>query len=148
MKRTSLSLLVLALIAATALFVLPTQQSVIADDHAKKDGKALHDAMEKLNKHYRTVRKLSRKKDQMAETATALGEMLDLSYQSKKYIPKTATTDDLKKKYIVVMNQLIITLAQAENAALEGKHDEMTKHIKALGDIKAAGHELFIADDE
>ena len=68
--------------------------------------------------------------------------------KAKAAIPGTATNDELKAKYRVVMNKLIIVLAQAENAALEGDQDALAKYIREANTVKGEGHEMFIADDE
>lgn len=146
MKRSPLALLVLALIAGFTLTLLPTQQSVTAaegDSH-----KVLEETMEVLASNYRLVRRQSRDASKNADTAAKLAEMIDASVRAKGAIPGTATTDDLKKTYQVVMNKLIIELALAENAALTGDMDALKKHVAAANTVKGEGHELFIADDE
>ena len=144
MKRSSLVLLVVALIAAASMTLLPTQQAASADSGEKE----LHEAMETLGGTYRLVRRQMAKPDMNADTADKLATMIDASQTAKKHLPKTASTDDLKKSYRVIMNKLIIVLAQAENAALAGDQDKLRELVLAANTVKGEGHELFIADDE
>lgn len=147
MKRSPLVLFVIALLAVAAFTLAPTQQPAAADDHGGGE-KALHEAMETLGKTYRLVRRQMRDESKNADTADKLHEMIDASMKAKAVLPDTATTDDLKKTYRVVMNKLIIVLAQAENAALEGDMDKLREYVTAANSVKGEGHELFIADDE
>lgn len=146
MKRSSLVLLVVALIAAASMTLLPTQQAASADSDG--EGKELHEAMETLGGTYRLVRRQMAKADMNADTADKLATMIDAAQTAKKHLPKTASTDDLKKSYRVVMNKLIIVLAQAENAALAGDQDKLREYVLEANSVKGEGHELFIADDE
>lgn len=147
MKRSFLSLMVLALIALMTLAVMPTQQTVSADDHEKGD-ESLHAAMEKMGGLYGKVRRQARKAEDNADTAEKLAELIAVTSKAKGMIPKTATTDDMKLKYRVLMNELIVAFAKAENAALTGDQDELKAQVKAAGDAKADGHAAFIPDDE
>ncbi|MGB0767009.1 MAG: cytochrome b562 [Phycisphaeraceae bacterium] len=144
MKRSSLYVLAAALLAAFTLALLPTQQPVSADEDGQK---AIMEAMEVLNGNYRKVRRQMSKADQNADTANLLAEMIDASVMSKAHLPKTASTDELKDSYRVVMNKLIIALAQAENAALEGDNDKLREFVLEANQVKGEGHELFIADE-
>ncbi|MFN3168037.1 MAG: cytochrome b562 [Phycisphaeraceae bacterium] len=145
MKRSPLVVLVVALMAAATFTVLPTQQPAAADS---KSEEVLHETMETLGKNYRLVRRQMGKADMNADTADKLAEMIDAAHQAKTAIPDTATTGDLKTKYRVIMNKLIIILAQAENAALEGDQDKLREYVLDANNVKGEGHELFIADDE
>ena len=146
MKRSSLVLLVAALIAAASLTVMPTQQPAVADGHEKP--KDIAESMEYLAGTYRTVRRQMGKADMNADTADKLSGMIYVSTVSKEYMPKTATTDDLKNSYRVVMNKLIIALAHAENAALTGEQADLRKYVLEANTVRGEGHELFIPDDE
>ncbi len=147
MKRSSLIVLAVALLAAAALTLAPTQQPAVADGHGG-DHEALHESMETLGKTYRLVRRQAGKADMNADTADKLHTMIQAAMQAKGAIPETASTDDLKNTYRVVMNKLIIVLAQAENAALTGDQDALQQYVREANNVKNEGHELFIADDE
>jgi soluble cytochrome b562 len=144
MKRSPLVLLVIALIAVATFTVMPTQQPAAAAEN----GEELHEAMETMGKTYRLVRRQMSDESKNADTADKLATMIDAAHISKQHLPGTASTDDLKKKYRVTMNKLIIELALAENAALEGDQAKLREHILAANQVKGEGHELFIADDE
>ena len=146
MKRSSLIVLAVALLAAASLTLAPTQQPAVADGHGGSE--ELHEAMETLGKTYRLVRRQAGKADMNADTADKLHTMIQASIQAKAAIPKTASTDDLKDTYRVVMNKLIIVLAQAENAALTGDQEALQQYVREANNVKGEGHELFIADDE
>jgi soluble cytochrome b562 len=148
MKRSSLYVLAASLIAAFTLALLPTQQPVSADDHGDKGAEVIHETMEILGSTYRQVRRQMSKADQNADTADKLATMIDASVKAKAYMPKTATTDDLKDSYRVVMNKLIVALANAENAALEGDNAKLREYVLEANRVKGEGHELFIPEDE
>ena len=148
MKRKPLLLIVPALIAALALMLAPTQQPVVADGHGGEGHEVLHEAMEVLQDEFRMVRRQMGNADMNADTADRLALMIDASIAAKSVLPETATTDDLRNSYRVIMNRLIVELAQAENAALEGDNTALRAHITAANGVKGDGHEMFIADDE
>ena len=145
MKRSSLYILAAALVAAFTLAVLPTQQPVSADSDSKK---AIAEAMEVLAGNYRQIRRNLRDPSKNGETAELLAEMIKASVDSKAHLPETASTDDLKNSYRVVMNKLIVALANAENAALTGDSDKLKEYVMEANSVKGEGHELFIPEDE
>lgn len=145
MKRSTLCVLAASLIAATILALLPTQQPASADDEGKK---VIAHAMDVLTVNYRKVRRQMNKPDMNADTANLLAEMIAVSVQAKAYMPATASTDDLKNKYRVVMNQMIIALANAENAALAGENAQLKAYVLQANQAKGEGHEHFIPQDE
>ena len=148
MKRTPLFALALALIAVLT-FTLMTQQTATADDHKGGEaGEKLHELMEDMGGTYREVRRSSRDASKNVQTAAKLAHMIELAVESKKHIPVTATTDDLKSTYRVTLNKLILVLSQAENAALKGNMDDLKKYVLEANHVKGEGHELFIADDD
>ena len=147
MKRSSLYVLAAALIAAFTLALMPTQQPASADNHGDKGAKVIHEAMELLNGHYRTVRRQMGSADKNAETAGLLSEMIDASVAAKAHMPATASTDDLKSSYRVIMNKLIVALANAENAALQGDNDKLKEYVLEANQVKGEGHELFIPEE-
>ena len=104
--------------------------------------------MELLGGHYRTVRRQMSKADMNAETAKLLSEMIDASVAAKAHMPATATTGDLKNSYRVIMNKLIVALANAENAALEGDNAKLKDFVLEANQVKGEGHELFIPEEE
>lgn len=149
MKRSSLYVLAAALIAAFTLALLPTQQSVSADGHGDKDGaKVIHEAMETLGSTYRLVRRQMSKPDMNADTADKLALMIKASVDAKAHMPATASTGDLKNSYRAIMNKLIVALANAENAALEGDNAALKKFVLEANSVKGEGHELFIPEEE
>jgi len=148
MKRTPLALTALAAAALFALALLPAQQPVSADDHKGDSHEVLHEAMEKLTENYRSVRRQARDASKNADTADKLGEMISIALTAKGAIPETATNDEMKKMYRVTMNKLIITTAQAENAALQGDQDALFKLVREMNAVKGEGHEMFIPEDE
>eukprot|EP00752_Nemacystus_decipiens_P014104 g12540.t1 len=116
-----------------------------ADD--SEGAKVIHDTMELLGGNYRLVRRQMRKPEMNADTAGKLAEMIDASVKAKAYMPATASTDDLKGSYRIIMNKLIVALANAENAALEGDNAKLEEYIKEANSVKGEGHELFIPED-
>lgn len=148
MKRSSLYVLSAVLIAAFTLALMPTQQSASADGHGDKGAEVIHETMELLGGHYRKVRRQMSNADMNADTAQLLSEMIDASVAAKAHMPATATTDDLKSSYRVVMNNLIVALANAENAALEGDNTKLKEFVLEANQVKGQGHELFIPEDE
>ncbi len=144
MKRSPFVLFALALLAAAAFILTPARQTAVAAEGED----VLHEAMEVLGKTFRDVRRQSKDASKNADTADKLATMVAAACDAKKHLPETASTDDLKKSYRMVMNNLIITLAQAENAALEGNQEKLNELLTAANEIKGIGHEKFIADDE
>ncbi|MFK7789716.1 MAG: cytochrome b562 [Phycisphaeraceae bacterium] len=147
MKRSSLYVLAAALIAAFTLALLPTQQTVSADNHGDSK-KVIHETMEVLGSTYRLVRRQMSKPDMNADTADKLATMIDASVKAKAHLPETASTDDLKDSYRVVMNKLIVALANAENAALEGDNAKLKQFVLEANQVKGEGHELFIPEED
>ena len=149
MKRSSLYVLAAALIAVFTLALLPTQQPVSADSHGDKGGKeVIHEAMEVLGKNYKLVRRQMGKPDMNADTAEKLAAMIKVSVDAKAHLPATASTDDLKNSYRVIMNKLIVALANAENAALTGDRAKLKDYVLEANQVKGEGHELFIPEEE
>lgn len=146
MKRSSLYVLAAALIAGFTLALLPTQQPVSADD---EDGQeVIQEAMQLLGGNYRKVRRQMNKPEMNADTANLLSEMIAASVKSKAYLPETASTDDLKSSYRVIMNKLIVAMANAENAALAGDNGKLKEYVLKANTVKGEGHELFISEDD
>lgn len=147
MKLAPAAIVALALVAALTLALLPAQQQPAANAAAAESSeKVLVETMEVLAGNYRTVRRQARDASQNADTAEKLAEMIDASVRAKGALPKTATNDEMKQQYRVIMNKLIIVLAQAENAALEGDQDALNKFVREANSVKGEGHEMFIAD--
>ena len=144
MKRSSLYVFAAALIAAFTLALLPTQQTVSAEGDSKE---VIAETMEVLAGNYRQVRRNLRDESKNAETAKLLAEMIDATVRGKAHLPESATTDDLKSSYRVVMNKLIIALANAENAALAGDSEALKKYVAEANAVKGEGHELFITEE-
>ena len=144
MKRSSLYVFAAALIAAFTLALLPTQQTVSAESDSKE---VIAETMEVLAGNYRQVRRNLRDESKNAETAKLLAEMIDATVRGKAHLPESATTDDLKSSYRVVMNKLIIALANAENAALAGDSEALKKYVAEANAVKGEGHELFITEE-
>lgn len=148
MKRSPLYVLAAALTAAFTLALLPTQQPASADGHADADSQqAIMESMDVLSSTYSLVRRQMGKADQNADTADKLATMIDASVKAKAHLPETATSDDLKDSYRVVMNKLIVALANAENAALQGDNAKLRQYVLEANRVKGEGHELFIADE-
>lgn len=147
MKQSSLYVLTAALIAAFTLALMPTQQTVSADDHGDSK-KVIMETMEVLGGTYRLVRRQMGKADMNADTADKLATMIDASVKAKGHLPETASTDDLKNSYRVVMNKLIVALANAENAALEGDNAKLREYVLEANKVKGEGHELFIPEED
>lgn len=148
MKRTPLALAALAIAAVLTLALLPTQETVSADDHKKADShKILEESMEVLAGNYRTIRRQSRDASKNADTADKIAEMIAASVKAKTAIPETATNAELKSNYRVIMNKLIVVLAEAENAALAGDQEKLGKLVRDMNTVKGEGHEMFIADE-
>lgn len=148
MKRSSFYVFAAALIAVFTLALLPTQQPVSADDHGDKNGKeVIHEAMETLGSTYREVRRQMSKPDMNADTAEKLAAMIQASVAAKAHLPETASTGDLKNSYRVIMNKLIVALANAENAALTGDNDKLKDYVLEANQVKGEGHELFIPEE-
>lgn len=149
MKRSSLYVLAAALIAACTLTLMPTQQPASADNHGEKNGKeVIHEAMELLGSSYRDVRRQMTKPEMNADTAQKLASMIQASVAAKAHLPETASTDDLKSSYRVIMNKLIVALANAENAALTGDNAKLKDYVLEANTVKGEGHELFIPEEE
>ena len=148
MKRSSLYVLAAALIAALTLALLPTHQPAVADSHGDSKGhEVIHEAMEELGGTYRLVRRQMKDPEKNADTAEKLAAMIDATVKAKAHLPESATTDDLKTSYRVIMNKLIIVLAQAENAALQGDNDKLREYVTQANAVKGEGHELFITEE-
>ena len=151
MKRSPFYVLAAALLAAFALALLPTQQPASADNHADGHGdsaEVIHEAMEALGSGYKQVNRNLKDPSKTAESAEILAEMIASSVKAKGHLPKSASTDDLKTSYRVIMNKLVIVLAQAENAALAGDNEKLAQYVKEAKDVKGDGHSLFITEDE
>ena len=151
MKRSPLVLLVVALLAVAAFTIAPTQRPAAADDdrHEKHEkSEALHEAMETLAKNYRYVRRQAGDASKNADTAERLSKMGEAAHIAKMHLPETASTEDLKKSYRIMMNKLIIAFAEGENAALQGDQEKLGQSIDAMGTLKEMGHEKFLAEDD
>jgi ABC-type cobalt transport system substrate-binding protein len=151
MKRSPLYVLAAAMVAVFALVLLPTQQPASADSHGGSDadsGEAIHEAMVALGRSYKKVNSNLKDPEKTAASAEILAEMIATTVQAKAHLPKTATTDDLKVSYRVIMNKLIVVLANAENAALAGDNEKLAEYVKEAKGVKGEGHVLFITEDE
>jgi|GEM_PF-2353126 len=146
MKRTPVTLLTFALVALMTLSMLPTQQPASAAQN-EKGNDALHEAMVQLAGNYKQVRKQMKDASLNADTADKLAAMTAAAIHAKSIIPETATNDELKKTYRVLMNKLIAVLSEAENAALAGEQDKLAELVLAANTVKGEGHELFLKED-
>jgi hypothetical protein len=158
-KKMQLGLVAVLFSGAGMLAVLPGLSTPAlavnqAGDQAHADHETLEAAMETINTNYRSVRRSSRDAEKNGETADLLAEMITAAIEAKTALPGVIHTADDEAKaeltaiYRKTMNDLIIILAQAENAALDGDNEKLGELVLAANEIKAVGHELFIPDDE
>lgn len=143
MKRSSMYVLVAALAVSFTLALLPTQQPAVAQDDSDK----LLRAMAEIGSKFSQVRRQRNKPEMYEDTAKLLSEIIEVSVACKPYMPESATTDDLKLTYKVLMNKMIIAFANAENAALQGDKEKLNQYIKEAQDLRSEGHELFITEE-
>lgn len=154
MKRNMrMGLLAVVLAGGGVMLAWPgTTATVQADEHA--DHETIEHAMETLNQNYRTIRRSARDASKNGETADLLAEMITAAVEAKGALPGVVhkaqgdSKSELTATYRKSMNELIVVLAQAENAALEGRNDELLELVAKANEIKAAGHEVFIPEDE
>ncbi|MEM9346870.1 MAG: cytochrome b562 [Planctomycetota bacterium] len=148
MKRLPEYLLVSALTVAITLAIVPMGQPAVAQQDQEKDAtEVIQYAMAVLGSNFRQVRRQQSKPDQNQASADLLAEMIVVSVESKPYLPKNATTDDLKLSYRELMNKMIIVFAKAENAALQGDNEKLKEYLREANEVRAEGHELFITEE-
>ncbi|MEM6257307.1 MAG: cytochrome b562 [Planctomycetota bacterium] len=148
MKRLPEYLLVSALTVAVMLTIVPMGQTAVAQQDQEKDAtEVIQYAMAVLGSNFRQIRRQQNKPDQNQASADLLAEMIVVSVESKPYLPKSATTDDLKQSYRELVNEMIIVFAKAENAALQGDNEKLKEYLREANEVRAEGHELFITEE-
>ncbi|MEM6505640.1 MAG: cytochrome b562 [Planctomycetota bacterium] len=148
MKRLPEYLLVSALTVAVMLAIVPMGQTAVAQQDQEKDAtEVIQYAMAVLGSNFRQIRRQQNKPDQNRASADLLAEMIVVSVESKPYLPKSATTDDLKQSYRELVNEMIIVFAKAENAALQGDNEKLKEYLREANEVRAEGHELFITEE-
>ncbi|MEM1355290.1 MAG: cytochrome b562 [Planctomycetota bacterium] len=155
MKRNlTTSLVALALGGALAFAFWPgTSTPALANQDSASDQAKLAEAMAVINTNFRSARRGARDASKNAETADALSEVIVASIACKDLMPRLvaetqgADQAELMKTYRRIMNDLIIVLAQAENAALAGDNEKLGELLREANEVKAEGHELFIPED-
>jgi len=146
MKRSNLFLLVPTLLAALTLAMFPAaQQSAFADDDEEEG--PIHEAMEIINDNFRVVRRQADDATLNADSADRLGVIMAAVSEAKLHMPETATTDELRASYRLMMNRLLVEIALAENAALEGDNAALAEHIGNANNIRREGHAAFIPEE-
>ena len=145
MNRSSLIVLAVALIAAVSLTLMPARPSAAADrDEEVISNDDVRQAMAVLTKNQKALRKQMRDPAKNADSANKLSAMLDAAVLSKQYVPSWFETQDQKKSYRIMMNKFIITLVEAENAALQDEQEKLLKQYEIINAIKEEAHKTFL----
>ncbi len=142
-----------ALCAVLLLSALSAPGSAAASEGG--DDTRLHDKMEMMQDHYRTLGRGLRRPsaDDLPSLLDAVQQLEILTVQTKVLIPKKAATIDEADRptfiqaYRMKQIETLETLLKMERALLDLNFDEANVQWDALKDDKAEGHEQFKEDE-
>lgn len=115
-----------------ALFLIPFLFTAL---HASE----LEDIMKGLASNMKIANQASQGKVDISEGIKASRQLESLSLQAKPFNPKP----DQEVVYQKLMNSLVRTSTELEDAFLDNKLDVAAEKIKALIDIRNQGHDIF-----
>jgi len=112
---------------------------------------ALHDQMEAMNDAFKAFRR----ETDSVKGATQAREAQMAAIKSAAEIPELVKAmpegpDKAKAQvaYRKMIGKLLVTLCEVEEAFLNGKIEEVAKIVDALKEMKKAGHDKFMEEDE
>jgi len=118
---------------------------------AEKEKTALGKQMESMNDAFKAFRK----ETDPVKGATQAREAQQAALKAAMEVPETlkdmAEGPEKAKamaEYHKMIGKLYVTLCEVEEAFLNGKIDEVAKIVTAMKDMKKAGHDKFVKDDE
>lgn len=118
---------------------------------AEKEKTALGKQMEAMNDAYKAFKKETDpvKGATLAREAqaAALKSAMEVP-QTLKELPEGAEKTKALAQYHKMIGKVYVSLCEVEEAFINGKIDDVAKIINSLKDMKKAGHEKFVKDDE
>ncbi len=143
--------LLLALAPVAALAATPAGQcpfSKTKTEVRQEDETPLGKEMATMNKHYKALKKNVGKADKKADNIADFNGVAGAVAKCKEHVPDTANTDELKKKYADMLDQVAATAKEGAKASEEDRLDDAKKAYAALGKLKKDGHAIFIPEDK
>jgi soluble cytochrome b562 len=105
--------------------------------------------MESLNDAYKALRKETDPAKGAAHAREAQQAVLKGLAEMPEMLSKMADGPEKAKAaavYRKMMGQLYVLFCDVETSFLEGKTEEVAKHVESIKELKKAGHEKFIED--
>lgn len=115
----------------------------------RADDTPLGSQMESLNDAYKALRKETDSAKGAAFAREAQQAVLKGLAENPEMLSKMADGPEKTKAaalYRRMMGQLYVLLCDVETAFLEGKTDEVAKHVESIKELKKAGHDKFIEE--
>lgn len=132
----------LALTVALGLFAW---QAPGADDHGEHTEADLHEIMEHLGGHFKSLRTSVSDASKNTQTLQTVHEMQALFHAAKLLTPHTIEGKgaEAQLKYRKVSTQALRQLCDIEIALLEGDNDAAKAGVKELNALQRSGHQKY-----
>jgi soluble cytochrome b562 len=126
------------------MMLVPTKMLAEEDTPLGKQMEAMNDAYKAFKKETDPVKGAALARE--AQTA-ALKSAAETPKMLKE-MPEGAEKAKASAAYRKMMGKLYVSLCEVEEAFINGKIDEVAKIMDTLKEMKKAGHEKFVKEDE
>lgn len=104
--------------------------------------------MGQINKHMKALKSDIAKPARKSANAAAFDAIADLAAKCKAHPPESAKTDDDKKKFAGMLDEVAAAGQAGAKAAAAGDIPGAKKAYDALKKLKMSGHEKFIPEEK
>lgn len=144
--------------AIAACFGAATLPALAADAKAPKaaqekgegheKGEELEHLMSKMGKAVKNLKKNVALADKKDSNIADFNTIAELSKKSKAFVPPTANTDELKKKYAEMLDNVVDAAEDGAKASAEGKLADAQTSYDEIKKLQKEGHRQFMKEDK
>jgi soluble cytochrome b562 len=112
---------------------------------------ALHDQMEAMNDAFKAFRRETDPVKGAAQAREAQVAAIKSAAEIPELVKAMPDGPDKAKAQVAyrkMMGKLLVTLCEVEEAFLNGKIEDVAKIVESLKEMKKAGHDKFMEEDE
>ena len=132
---------------ALGLILIPAR----AEGKDDKDQTALGKQMEAMNDAFKLLRRETDPVKGATQARDAQASALKSAAETPERIKEMPDGPEKAKALVAyhkMVGKLFVTFCEVEEAFLDGKIDEVTKIVDSIKELKKAGHDKFMKEDE
>jgi soluble cytochrome b562 len=107
----------------------------------------LAELMDKMGGHFKALKKNAGNADKKDANVADFTAIAELAVKCKAQVPETVKTDEDKKQYADMMDELAATAKAGATASADGKIDEAKKAFGEMRKLMGEGHKKFKKED-